>query len=125
MATTSTFAHHTCIGILLKSVLQYITDALLCRDIHMLSNAVQIAVEQSSSGGIGGMHSSGMLCLLSTCHRGGVICWPGNAHQAAHGVCNDVAGFVVCVGTCLSKAGDRAVDQPGIDGVELFIAQSQ
>src|SRR5260370_31485418 len=125
MAATGAFAHYSGIGILFNGVFKDIGNTLLSCNVYVLSNIVQITVEQRSRGGVGGMHGGGMLCLLSPGHGRGVICRPSNAHQAAHGVCDDVAGFVARVGACLSKTSDGAVDQPGIDGVELFIAQPQ
>src|SRR6266568_4205072 len=125
MAAAGAFAHHPGIGILFDGVFQDIGNTLLSCNVYVLANAVQITVEQRGSSGVGGMHGGSMLCLLSPGHGRGVICRPCNAHQTTHGVCDDVAGFVARVGTRLSKTSDGAVDQPGIDGVELFIAQPQ
>src|SRR5260370_38915325 len=125
MADAGAFAYRPSIGILFDGVFQDIGNTLLSCNVYALSNIVQITVEQRSRGGVGGMHGGGMLCLLSPGHGRGGICRPCNAHQTTHGGCDDVAGFVAPVGARLSKTSYGAVDQPGVCGGELFLAQPQ
>jgi len=46
----------------------------------------------------------------------------GDAHQSAHALGQEVVAGARCVGTGLAKAGDRAVDEPGIQRLEARVS---
>ena len=56
--------------------------------------------------------------------RGG-IGMPGNAHQAADTLRHQIETAPVAGRACAAEARDSAVDQPGLDIFQFFIAQPQ
>lgn len=56
---------------------------------------------------------------------GGRVGPAGGAHQAAHGLADDVVARALGIGAVVAKAGNRAVDDGGVDFFQIFIAKAQ
>src|SRR5689334_10619789 len=114
MAAARALAYNTCIGVLLNSILQHIGNALLCRNIDVLTGIMQVAIEQGSSGSKGCMYSGVMLRELPPTHGGRFVDRPSNTHQATHSILDNITGLIVCIRSGLPKTGDRAHHQAWI-----------
>ena len=56
---------------------------------------------------------------------GQVVALPGDAHDAAHGLGDQVVAGAVRIGPRLAEAGDRAIDQARIDFAERGIVETE
>src|SRR5215469_4692151 len=86
---------------------------------------MQIAIEQSSSRSKGSMHSSVVVDQLPATRGGRFVRRPGDTHQAAHSILDDIAGLVMRIRSCLPKSCDRAHYQARINRVKLRKTEPQ
>src|SRR2546429_3109391 len=108
MTATGTFSHHTSIGVLFNCILQHVSNALLRRNVDVLTSIMYITKEQGSTDSKGSMHGGSVFRLLRASHRGRLICWSCDTHQATHSVFNNGTGLITSIGPSLPKTGDRA-----------------
>ncbi len=86
------------------------------------------ALQQRGQDAHGGIHAGhevghGHAGLLRAA-AGQVVAFARNAHQAAHALDHEVIPGAAGVRAGLAKAGDRAIDQTRVDGLQAFVVQA-
>lgn len=95
------------------------------RKIHFLALAGPLLVDQSSQHANGHVQRAQHVAHRGAGAGGGAIGPAGGAHQAAHGLTNDVITGALAQRARVAETGDRAVDDAGVDLFQHIVAQAQ
>ncbi|MNN06385.1 hypothetical protein D3C81_1191750 [compost metagenome] len=99
--------------------------AVVQRHLDQLALALAFAAEQCRQHGLRGVHAGHQV------HHGHAelqrrrVGFAIERHQPGFALDHQVIAGTLGLGAAAVVAGNRAVDQPGLDGLELFVAQAQ